>query len=73
MTTATKDTTNSNGTEPRRLRARLVSITVALEVVADDGETLHLVDTQPVRLPANGWDGFHPSAALAEVQAQLDR
>lgn len=54
------------------MKARLVSITVALEVVADDGETLHLVETQPVRLTATGWEHWHPGPLLAQVQEQLD-
>lgn len=72
--------TQTNGQAPEtdaperpRLKARLVSITVALEIVADDGEHLHLIDTQPLRLAANGWATFHPEAALAEVEEQINR
>jgi hypothetical protein len=61
-----------NGAEPpRRLRARLVSVTVQLEVVADDGDTLHPVELQPTRIPAADWPLWHADVALAQIQEQL--
>jgi len=55
-----------------RLRARLVGVVVSLEVVADDGEVLHPIELQPVRVPASEWSGFDVNEALAQVQTQLD-
>jgi hypothetical protein len=64
--------TNENGTTPgRRLAARLVSVTLQLEVVADDGETLHPIETKPIRIPAGDWPNFRTDVALAQIQEQL--
>lgn len=60
-----------NGARPRRLVARLVSVAVQLDVVADDGETLHPVETQAIRIPASEWPNFHIDVALAQLQEQL--
>jgi hypothetical protein len=60
-----------NGPGPRRLRVRLVSVTVQLEVVADDGDTLHPIETQPVRIPASDWPNYHTDIALAQLQEQI--
>ena len=54
-----------------KLRARLVAVTVQIEAVADDGETLHPIETQPLRIPISAWGNFHPDVALAEIQARL--
>lgn len=60
-----------NGEQPRRLQVRLVSVVVQLEVVADDGETLHPVETQGVRVPASEWGKWHLDVALAQLQEQI--
>lgn len=57
--------------EPR-MRARLVGVVISLEVVADDGDTLHPIELQPLRVPASEWAGFDIDITLAQVQAQLD-
>ncbi len=64
---------NGDQSPARKLRARLVSVTVGLEVVADDGETLHPMELQSARIPASDWRNWNVDAALAQVQAQLDR
>ena len=56
---------------PRRLRIRPVAVVVQLEVVADDGETLHPVETQAVRIAASEWPNWHLDIALAQLQEQL--
>lgn len=58
--------------EPPRMRARLVAVVVSLEVVADDGVTLHTIELQPIRVPATEWSQFSLDVALAQLQAQLD-
>jgi hypothetical protein len=65
------DLAAGNGAEPRRLRVRLVSVVVQLEVVADDGDTLHPVETQGVRVPASEWHNWHLDMALAQLQEQI--
>jgi hypothetical protein len=62
-----------NGSDSRlsRLRARLVSVAVQLEVVADDGETLHPVETQAIRIPISDWSNWDLDVALAQIQEQL--
>lgn len=64
------DTTEAPPTA--RMRVRLVGVVVSLEVVADDGATLHPIELQPLRVPATEWAGFDIDTALAQVQAQLD-
>lgn len=74
MTAETLETNEvtTNGAEPSRsLRVRLVSVAVQLEVVADDGETLHPIETQAVRVPASEWGNWHLDAALAQLQEQI--
>lgn len=56
---------------PARLRLRPISVTVQLEVVADDGENLHPVETQAVRIAASEWPNWHLDVALAQLQGQL--
>jgi hypothetical protein len=56
--------------KPQR-RVRLVSVTVQLEVVADDGEILHPVEVQPFRVAAADWPGWSMDDALAELQGQV--
>lgn len=65
--------THPNGDEPRRLRVRLVTVAVHLEVVADDGEHLHPVETQTIRIAASEWPNWHLDVALAQLQEQLRR
>jgi hypothetical protein len=54
------------------MKARLVGITLALEVVADDGDTLHPLQVQPVRINAADWVKWSLDDALTQIQAQLD-
>ena len=55
------------------MRARLVTATVSLQVVADNGETLTPIRLEPITLTAAQWEGFDMRAALAGIQAQLDQ
>jgi hypothetical protein len=52
-------------------RARLVAVTVHLTAVADDGETLHPLQLEPLVVPAAAWPP-DLDAVLAGVQRQLD-
>jgi hypothetical protein len=63
--------TSRTETPTPKLRVRLVSITVQVEAVADDGTTLHPIETQPVRIPISAWSSWHPDLALAELQSRL--
>jgi hypothetical protein len=54
------------------LRVRLVSVTIQLEVVADDGSTLHPIETQPVRIPAAAWPNWSILDAVDQLQEQVD-
>jgi hypothetical protein len=71
---------NPNGTDaealaeaPRALKARLVSVTLQLEVVADDGDVLHPLNLAPVKVRSAEWPTFDLNAQLADVQRQLDQ
>lgn len=70
---------NPNGTEtetlpaPKTPKARLVSVTVQLNVVADDGTMLHPLQIAPVNVAAAEWPTFVLDAQLADVQRQLDQ
>jgi hypothetical protein len=73
---------NPNGTEtemsapdetPRALKARLVSVTLQLEIVADDGDMLHPLNLAPVKVRSAEWPTFTLEAQLADVQRQLDQ
>lgn len=71
---------NPNGTDtevvlkvPESPKARLVSVTVQLNVVADDGDTLHPLQIAPVNVTAADWPTFVLDAQLADVQRQLDQ
>lgn len=62
----------ANGQQkPAVPRARLVSVSVQLNVVADDGETLHPLQVAPVQVVANDWKHFDLDAQIADIQAQL--
>jgi hypothetical protein len=52
-------------------RVRLVAATVHLTAVADDGETLHPLQLEPLVVPAAAWPP-DLDAVLAGVQRQLD-
>jgi hypothetical protein len=52
-------------------RVRLVGATVHLTAVADDGETLHPLQLEPLGVPAAAWPP-DLDAVLADVQRQLD-
>lgn len=58
--------------QPARQRVRLVSVTVALDVVADDGEILHPIPTQPIRIAASEWRAFSLDVVLGQLQAQIE-
>jgi hypothetical protein len=70
---------NPNGVDtevpapPRAPRARLVTATVQLQVVADDGTTLHPLQIAPIQVAASEWPTFNLDAQLADVQRQLDQ
>lgn len=54
--------------------ARLVSIQLQFEIMADDGEHLHHLNVDPVIIPAESIDAIPQGirAAVAQVQQQLD-
>lgn len=69
----------TNGDEPAdvvperpRLWARLVAVSVQLEVVADDGTTLHPVGVQPIRVAAADWPNFDLADKVAEVEREIN-
>jgi hypothetical protein len=70
---------NPNGTDTERAtappapKARLVSVTVQLNVVADDGDVLHPLQIAPVNVAAAEWPTFLLDGQLADVQRQLDQ
>jgi hypothetical protein len=71
---------NPNGNEnvesdaPDTPKARLVSVTVQLEVVADEGGAmLHPLNIAPVKVRAADWSAFDLQMQLADVQKQLDQ
>lgn len=53
-------------------RARLVSVTVQLHVVADDGEVLHPLQVAPIEVVAGNWSSFRVEDQISDVQRQLD-
>lgn len=55
-----------------RLWARLVAVSVQLEVVADDGTTLHPVGVQPIRVAAADWPKFDLAQKVAEVEREIN-
>ena len=55
----------------KKMKARLVAVTVLLEVVADDGDQLHPVETQPLRFSASEWPAFHVELAMAQIQESM--
>lgn len=55
----------------RRPRTRLVAVTVQLDVVTDDGDTLTPVGVQPIRLTAAEWHQWSLDATVAEIDRQL--
>jgi hypothetical protein len=69
-TTTTKPTDNGTKDRPATRRARLVGLTISLDVVIDDGATLTPVQIQPVVVTAAQWPTFDMAAVLAEVEAQ---
>jgi hypothetical protein len=72
MTTATKTTTNGTKETPAppTPRARLVGVTLQLDVVIDDGETLTPVRVQPIPVTAAQWPTVDLAPVLAEVESQ---
>lgn len=77
---ARAEAAGANGTEPRedatpakpRLWARLVAVSLQLEVVADDGTTLHPVGMQPIRVAAADWANFDLAQKVAEVEREIN-
>lgn len=47
-------------------------MTVVLEAVADDGETLRPIDTKPIRVPAVDWSRFSLDVIVGQLQAQIE-
>lgn len=68
MTTTAK--TNGAKTEAPVKRLRLVGVTVALDVVVDDGDTLTPIQVQPIPVTAAQWPTFDLAAVLAEIETQ---
>jgi hypothetical protein len=58
-------------TDEPKMRVRLVSVTVQLEVVADDGTLLHPIETQPVRVAASAWPEWSVADAVDQIQEQV--
>jgi hypothetical protein len=68
-TTATKP--KANGADaPASPRVRLVGVTLQLDVVTDDGETLTPVRVQPIPITAAQWPNFSLDEVLAEIEQQ---
>jgi hypothetical protein len=68
---------SANGGDPvaeqsTSLRARLVSVTVQLNLVTDDGTNLDPIPVQPIQVRAVDWPQFDLGLQLADVQRQLD-
>jgi len=53
------------------VRARLVSVELRLQVVADDGETLTPVPVDPVAITAAQVDQLDIPALLAQIEQQI--
>lgn len=70
MTTATKPKANGADAPAASARVRLVGVTLQLDVVTDDGETLTPVQVQPIPVTAAQWPAFDLEAVLAEIQQQ---
>jgi hypothetical protein len=78
MTAIDVNEANPNGAAeapapPPPPRARLVTATVQLQIVADDGETLHPLQIAPIQVAASEWPTFDLNAQVADVQRQLDQ
>ena len=67
--TTTKPKSNGMGATIRRLR--LVGITLSLDIVDDDGDTLTPVQVQPIAVTAAQWPTFDLAIVLAEIERQL--
>ncbi len=55
------------------MRVRLVSVTVQLQLVADDGTHLTPVQAPPVTVVAADWDTWDLAAHIAELERQITR
>lgn len=53
-------------------RVRPVSVTVQIDAVIDDGDTLTPIRSRPVTIPARDWDAFSLDTAIAQMQEQTD-
>lgn len=53
-------------------RVRLIAVTLQLQVVADDGDTLNPLQVQPITVVAKDWETFSLEAQVADLQRQLD-
>lgn len=53
------------------LTARLVTVEIHLDVVADDGVTLWPVQVPPRRINAADWPAFDLDRVLAQITAEL--
>jgi hypothetical protein len=60
--------------ESPRVRARLVAVSVQLELVTDDGvhDYVTPLPVQPIRVAAADWAAFDVDAQVADVQRQID-
>jgi hypothetical protein len=66
----TKPTGNGSTAATPTPRLRLVGVTLQLDVVTDDGETLTPVRVQPIPVTAAQWPTFSLDAVLAEIEGQ---
>jgi hypothetical protein len=69
-TTTTKPTGNGSKSTATPPRLRLVGVTLQLDVVTDDGETLTPVRVQPIPITAAQWPTFSLDEVLAEIEQQ---
>jgi hypothetical protein len=69
-TTPTTKPTDNGTKAPAPPRVRLVGVTLQLDVVTDDGETLTPVRVQPIPVTAAQWPTFDLGPVLAEIEAQ---
>lgn len=53
-------------------KVRLVSITLQISAVADDGETLEPLHLKPVTVTAKDWETFSVGELLVTLEKQLD-
>ena len=53
-------------------RIRPVMVTITVEAVLDDGETLKPIPLAPMQIPAGEFSRFNLEENMAHLQAQID-